>query len=220
MSNKEDNALNEQQQEQPVACVFCGSSPGTSPAHLEAARDLGKALYKHGYKLVYGGGTTGIMGEVAKTLVSLAGPDAVHGIIPKALLDLERHKTPDPKIYGKTSEVPDMHTRKDRMAKEVIRGGAGSGFVALSGGYGTLEELMEITTWNQLGIHARGVVIYNVDGYWDGLLQWVKDALAAGFVSEGNKGIMAVATDGEGVVDRLKNYELAKGRFGLNWDEK
>jgi len=168
------------------------------------------------------------MGEIAKTLVSLSGPDSVHGIIPEALVRFERDyeegksvsKTIDETQFGRTTVVKDMHTRKQMMAQEVINGGEGGGFVALSGGYGTLEELMEVVTWNQLGIHARGIVVYNVEGYWDGLLQWVRKAVSAGFIAKNNEGIMVEATSAEGVVDALKNYQNAEGRFRLHWGEK
>ena len=177
----------------------------------------------------------GVMGELAKTLVSLSGPDAVHGVIPAALLKFERnyedhhqngdtHVDPrrviDETTYGRTTVVPDMHTRKQLMAREVTESEVGGGFVALSGGYGTLEELMEVVTWNQLGIHARGVVVYNVEGYWDGLLQWVKTAVNGGFISSNNAGIMVEATSGEQVIERLRNYQNAEGRFKLHWGEK
>ena len=182
-------------------------------------------------KLVYGGGTVGIMGELAQTLVSLSGKDAVHGIIPKALLRFERnyvengtHINPkdviDEEKFGRTTVVADMHTRKQMMAREVIEGGAGGGFVALSGGYGTLEELMEMVTWNQLGIHAEAIVAFNVDGYWDGLLQWVNKAVESGFIAQGNAGIMVEAKTAEDVIDRLRDYQKAEGRFKLHWAEK
>jgi uncharacterized protein (TIGR00730 family) len=176
--------------------------------------------------LVYGGGTVGLMGEIARTLVSLSGPDSVHGIIPAPLVKYERGPDsdialdgaiPEYKVYGKTTVVKDMHTRKQMMAQEVLAGASGSGFVALSGGYGTLEELMEVVTWNQLGIHNRGVVVYNVEGYWDGLLQWVKGSVEAGFVGKGNQEIIAEAKTAEEVVRALKEYRVAAGRFKLEW---
>ncbi|GAB1738048.1 hypothetical protein NU219Hw_g2556t1 [Hortaea werneckii] len=218
----------------PTVCVFCGSQPGTSPAHLAAARALAHALHANNISLVYGGGTVGIMGEVAKTLVSLSGPEAVHGVIPEALIRYERNynedgstkavvdpqKIIDEKTYGRTTVVKDMHTRKQMMAREVIEGGVGGGFIALSGGYGTLEELMEVVTWNQLGIHGMPVVVYNVEGYWDGLMQWVRKAVSAGFVGEGNKGIMVEAREAEEVVAALKSYQNAEGRFKLDWGAK
>lgn len=168
------------------------------------------------------------MGEVARTLVKLSGPDSVHGIIPEALVKYEQAWDPqnpsdlsnaiDPQIFGRTTVVKDMHTRKKMMAEQVIAGGRGSGFVALSGGYGTLEELMEVTTWNQLGIHEEGVVIFNIDGYWDGLIAWVKNAVKSGFIAEGNEGIMVEAKTAEEVVDCLMNYKNSEARYKLKWD--
>jgi uncharacterized protein (TIGR00730 family) len=170
------------------------------------------------------------MGEVARTLVSLSGPSSVHGIIPRSLLSLERHASSAPSssaehsidasIYGHTTIVEDMHTRKRLMASEVIAGGPGGGFVALSGGYGTFEELMEVTTWNQLGIHSMPVVVYNVDGYWTGLIEWVKNAVGSGFISPGNAGILSEATSAEEVVRCLGEYVNAPGRFNLSWEEQ
>jgi uncharacterized protein (TIGR00730 family) len=195
---------------------------------MEAARALAEALHKANTKLVYGGGTVGLMGEVARTLVSLSGPDSVHGIIPAALTRLEQNHDPkdptghsiDQKIYGRTTVVKDMHTRKQMMAQEVIKGGPGGGFVALSGGYGTFEELMEVTTWNQLGIHSMPVIVFNVDNYWTGLIDWVKNAVTSGFIAPTNAGILSEALDAEEVVTCLKEYENAPGRFNLTWEEQ
>jgi uncharacterized protein (TIGR00730 family) len=203
-------------------------SNGTSPAHLAAARALAQVLHNANIKLVYGGGTVGLMGEVARTLVSLSGPSAVHGIIPQPLVRYEQNHDPndpnahtiDEAIYGKTTIVKDMHTRKQMMAKEVVSGGPGGGFVALSGGYGTLEELMEVTTWNQLGIHNMPVIVFNVEGYWDGLLTWVKNSVSSGFVSPNNAGIMVEALDAEEVLTCLKEYQNAEGRFNLTWEQQ
>lgn len=103
------------------------------------------------------------------------------------------------------------------MAREVLEGGPGSGFIALPGGYGTLEELMEVVTWNQLGIHGRGIVVLNVEGYWDGLLEWVRGSVAAGFVGEGSKGIIVEARSGEEAVKALSEYKISEGRFKLEW---
>jgi uncharacterized protein (TIGR00730 family) len=158
------------------------------------------------------------MGEVAKTLVALSGPDSVHGIIPEALMAFEQGTAAsDPSVYGRVTVVKDMHTRKHMMAQEVITGGPGSGFIALSGGYGTLEELAEVTTWNQLGIHDRGIAVLNVDGYWDGLLAWIKKAVQEGFVKAINADIIISATDAESVVLGLKNYVNTGGQMKLDW---
>ncbi|KAK5120151.1 hypothetical protein LTR85_006632 [Meristemomyces frigidus] len=216
----------------PTVCVFCGAQPGSSPAHVEAAKALAQTLHDNGISLVYGGGTVGIMGELAKALVALSGPESVHGIIPQALMKFERNyegdgsdeKDPqnviDKKTFGRTTVVKDMHTRKQMMAREVIEGGVGGGFVALSGGYGTLEELMEVVTWNQLGIHAHPVIVFNVEGYWDGLLQWVNKAVDSGFIAKTNAGIMVEAKTAKQVAERLNDYQNAEGRFKLTWDTK
>ncbi|TVY12491.1 Bifunctional cytokinin biosynthesis protein, partial [Lachnellula arida] len=164
-------------------------------------------------------------GEVARTLVTLSGAQSVHGIIPAPLVQHERgpnseteeSDVPAYDVYGKTTVVKDMHQRKEMMAKEVIDAGAGSGFVALSGGYGTLEELMEVVTWNQLGIHERGVCVLNVEGYWDGLLRWVEGSVEAGFVGAGNRGIMGEAKSGEEAVEFLRAYKPSKGGLKLKW---
>jgi uncharacterized protein (TIGR00730 family) len=207
----------------------CGASAGTSPVHLEAARNLAQVFHDNNVSLVYGGGTVGMMGEVARTLVKLSGPKAVHGIIPEALIKYEQKyddtdgdasKAIDELVYGRTTVVPDMHTRKKMMASEVIAGGVGSGFVALSGGYGTLEELMEVTTWNQLGIHEKAVVMFNVDGYWDGLIAWVSNAVKSGFIAPANESIMVEAKTAGEVFTCLKKYKNSSARFQLKWEQE
>jgi uncharacterized protein (TIGR00730 family) len=188
------------------------------------------------------------MGELARTLVSLSGPQAVHGIIPKALVEVEegykdidrqRGTTKDssPNRQGKAAErvvshsieasdyglvtiVPDMHTRKRLMAQKVLEGGPGSGFVALAGGFGTMEELMEMTTWNQLGIHKAGVVLLNINGYWDGILQWVRACVEEGLVSQENAGILTQATRVEDVLKMLREYRISNDRLKLDWGQE
>lgn len=168
--------------------------------------------------------------ELARTLVKLSGPESVHGIIPAPLVKYEQgpdsqgesknggeHGVPDPSTYGQTTVVEDMHTRKQMMTQQVMRGGPGSGFIALPGGYGTLEELMEVVTWNQLGIHGKGIVVLNTEGYWDGLLQWVNSSIESGFVREGNRGIFVSAQNGDDAVKALKEYKTPEGRFKLDW---
>ncbi|KAI2470293.1 hypothetical protein F4781DRAFT_182117 [Annulohypoxylon bovei var. microspora] len=210
-------------------CVYCGSSPGKNPAYLKAAQELGRLMAENNIALVYGGGTVGLMGEVAKTIVSIAGPDAVHGIIPEALVKWERDSTysdnkdangyhvPEEQIYGRTTVVKDMHTRKQMMAREVIEGGPGSGFIALPGGYGTMEELLETATWNQLGIHNKGVCLLNINGFYNGLTEWIKTAVDEGFVKDGNANILVSATDAEGALKALREYKVSDARYGLDW---
>lgn len=168
------------------------------------------------------------MGELAKTLCELRGPSAVHGIIPEALVKYERDGTyqtvnhdnqvvPDQATYGRTTVVKDMHMRKKLMAEEVFAGGPGSGFVALSGGYGTMEEIFETITWNQLGIHTNGICLLNVDGYWDGIIQWIDKAVEQGFVKQANKDIVVTATTAQDAVRALRDYKVSEATFKLQW---
>jgi len=180
------------------------------------------------------------MGELAKTLVSLAGPDSVHGIIPEPLVRYERDlaktnmngecssssKTedkvvlPEESVFGRTTVVKDMHTRKRMMAQEVIEGGPGSGFIALSGGYGTVEELFETATWNQLGIHSKGIVLFNVDGFYDGILSWINKSVEEGFISQANKKILVEAKTAEEAIQALRDYKTSEGVLKLTWGKE
>ncbi|PNY28131.1 LOG family protein [Tolypocladium capitatum] len=209
-------------------CVYCGASAGKSEAHMKMARELAAAMAARNACLVYGGGTIGLMGEIAKRLCEISGPESVHGIIPEALVEYERDDTyqtvnakkqtvPEHAKYGRTTVVPDMHTRKKLMAEEVFAGAPGSGFVALSGGYGTVEEIFETITWNQLGIHTNGICLLNVDGYWDGIVQWLDKAVEQGFVKEANRDIVVTATSAEAAVQALAEYKVSEATFKLKW---
>ncbi|RBA14972.1 hypothetical protein FPRO05_13188 [Fusarium proliferatum] len=206
-----------------VLCIFGGSSSGNEPAHIEAAKSLGRVCHENNIKLVYGGGTTGVMGAIASTLVELSGPDAVHGIIPEALLkyetkELGRHpKDPTYARYGKRTVVQDMHTRKRLMIQEVIDGGEGSGFVALSGGYGTLEELFEVTTWHQLGVHDRGVCLLNTGGFFDGLVDWLANVVQKGFIGLEDAAILNIASTADGAVKCLDHKPGFSRKGVLDW---
>lgn len=227
----------------------CGSVGGQNPAHLEAAVALARAFHEQNVHLVYGGGTHGLMGAVAKELVRLSGPQAVHGIIPKALVKFKQNQEQehqDEKVqegagkthertvdqntdkrtelneteYGITTIVPDMHTRKRLMATKVLEGGPGSGFVSLAGGFGTIEEVMEMTTWNQLGIHKVGIVLLNINGYWDGVLGWIQNAVKEGFISQANGDILVQVQQVKDVLPKLKEYTASIDRFKLTWGEE
>ena len=120
---------------------------------------------------------------------------------------------------GRTTIVEDMHTRKEMMAKEVAEGGAGSGFVALSGGYGTLEELMEAVTWTQLNVHNRPVVAYSVNGFWNGLQLQVQMQVAENFVTPENEKILSIVETSEEVMWKLQHYVPSEGRLKLQWGQ-
>src|SRR5580704_16375835 len=139
-------------------CVYCGSSPGTDPAFVAAARSFGKILAKNGVRLVYGGGSVGLMGALANAVLDDDG--AVTGIIPEFLTKRERpgRRSQEMIVTG------DMHERKRTMFDRA------DGFVALPGGIGTLEEVVEQMTWAQLGRHKKPILIANINGYWNPLL--------------------------------------------------
>ncbi|KAJ9144069.1 hypothetical protein NKR23_g6179 [Pleurostoma richardsiae] len=193
--------------------AFCGAHKGSSPEFVEAARSLATALHRQGWSLVYGGGTVGMMGEVSKTLVGLSGPQAVHGIIPKQLLGVERKRNPcssdedaREQAYGTLTIVDDMHTRK-RMMIELA-----DAFVALPGGFGTMEEVLETTTWNILGMHAKPIIFLNVGGYYDDIFQWIRKAIDHGFVEARNADIIAEAKTAEEVIQAIKDHRVAESR--------
>jgi len=154
-------------------CVYCGSQPGRDQSFIDAGRTLGKSIAENNLRLVYGGGTKGIMGAVASGVLSHGG--RVTGIIPEFLMDMEatRHS------LGQLSELivtPDMHDRKHKMFER------SDAFVTLPGGIGTLEEIVEIMTWAQLGRHRKPIVLVNINGFWDPLMTLIHHMADSGFI--------------------------------------
>lgn len=213
-------------------CVFCGSSFGKDPIYAEIAEQFGKLLAEKNWGLVYGGGSTGVMGAIAKGCASNGG--YVHGIIPEALISKERanseevneklkkdHEShqghsplPDEKVYGKTTMVKDMHTRKRMMGEE------SDAFVAMPGGYGTFEELLEVTTWHQLGIHKKPIVLLNINGFYDTFLKFVDESIEAGFIAKKQRDLLNVANTPQEVVDIIIKYNHDDDKsYGLNWSQ-
>jgi uncharacterized protein (TIGR00730 family) len=154
-------------------CVYCGSGPGRNPAYAAAARHLGKALAKAGIGLVYGGGSLGLMGEVAKSTLKHGGH--VTGIIPTFLSARERML----KEVTELVVTEDMHQRKMEMFRR------SDAFVALPGGIGTLEELVEQLTWSQLGRHDKPIVVANIDGFWSPFMTLLKHMGEESFIRPG-----------------------------------
>ncbi|GAA6015427.1 hypothetical protein JCM11491_000428 [Sporobolomyces phaffii] len=164
--------------------VFCGSSSGNDPVYLAAADSLAVAIAHSGKTLVYGGGTKGLMGRVASSTLNAGGK--VHGIIPSAFLSNE---APDRSSrLHPTREVEtvcgSMHERKRLFADR------STGFIGLPGGYGTLEEVMEMTTWSQIGVHKKPVVLLNVNGFYSPLRQFIEGAIASGFIAPSNRNFL------------------------------
>jgi uncharacterized protein (TIGR00730 family) len=175
-------------------CVFCGSQSGANPAYAIAARELGRELVRRSLVLVYGGGRVGLMGEVA-TAVLQAGGEVV-GVIPHALSAKEI-------IFAEATElivVDTMHARKSLMADRA------DAFVALPGGYGTCDELFEIITWAQLGIHRKPVGLLNVNGFFTPLLGWLDHIVGEGLLKPKHRELLLVSDTVPDLLDRLANY--------------
>jgi uncharacterized protein (TIGR00730 family) len=170
-------------------CVYCGSSPGANPAYLQAARDLGTAMAAAGIGLVYGGGSIGLMGETARAVISAGGH--VTGIIPEFLVSKERMQEGVHELIVTST----MHERKMAMFER------STGFVALPGGIGTLEELAEILTWAQLKQHSRPIVLCNIEGFWNGFLGLVTHMKQEQFIRSGSDIHFEVSGTASGVID-------------------
>ena len=172
-------------------CVFCGSAAGTNPVYAATARELGRALAARGLTLVYGGGRVGLMGQVAGSVLDSGG--TVVGVIPHALAQKEIAQEDCTELVV----VNTMHERKALMAD---RSGA---FVALPGGYGTCDELFEIVTWAQLGIHRKPVALLNVNGFFTPLLAWLDHVVAEGLLRPKHRELLLVADTVPGLLDAL-----------------
>lgn len=158
-------------------CVYCGSSPGRDDIYLESGRKLGRAVAENGLRLVYGGGTRGIMGAVAAGASEAGGK--VMGIIPRFLMNKEATETALQRL-DELVVTGNMHQRKHRMFEE------SDAFVALPGGIGTVEEIVEIMTWGQLGHHKKPMVFANVAGFWSPMIALLDHMRAEGFVHTGH----------------------------------
>ncbi|EOA17376.1 hypothetical protein CARUB_v10005664mg [Capsella rubella] len=188
-------------------CVFCGSSSGNRDCYKDAATDLAQELVTRRLNLVYGGGSIGLMGLVSQAVHEAGGH--VLGIIPRTLMDKEITGV----TYGEVQAVADMHERKAEMARQ------SDCFIALPGGYGTLEELLEVITWAQLGIHDKPVGLLNVDGYYNYLLTFIDKAVDDGFIKPCQRHIFVSAPNAKELVQKLEAYEpvsegvIAKSRW-------
>src|SRR5579875_1615888 len=165
--------------------VFCASAVGAQDVYMDEARALGRAVAERGYGLVYGGATVGTMGAVADAALAAGG--AVMGVIPDVLKEREiEHRG-----LAELHVVRSMHERKAMMA------GRADAFLALPGGFGTLDEFVEVLTWAQLRIHSKPCVLMNVRGYYDGLLSFLDKGVAEGFLKPENRALIQVAGDAQ-----------------------
>ncbi len=180
-------------------CVFCGASAGVRPIYRQAAAALGRELGARRIRLIYGGGSVGLMGELARSALQHQGE--VIGVIPQSLTARETSGEP----IGRWIVVDTMHERKATMAA------LADAFIALPGGFGTLEELFESITWGQLGIHRKPIGILNVAGYFDPLLTLIDHAIVEGFIAPLYRGLFVVADTPATLLDRLAEHETPPG---------
>jgi uncharacterized protein (TIGR00730 family) len=177
-------------------CVFCGSKAGLDDRYRQAARQLGAQLARDGVGLVFGGGSVGLMGVLADAVLEAAGE--IIGVLPKMLATKEL-------LHSGVADMrltADMHERKALMAE------LADAFVALPGGYGTFEELFEVITWAQLGIHRKTIGLLNTAGYFDPLVRMIDHAIQEGFVKESHRGLIVVEERPDALLATLRTHEM------------
>lgn len=184
--------------------VFCGSRGGARPAYLQAARDLGAALARRGHGLVYGGARVGTMGALADA--ALAAGASVTGVMPRALVAREVAHPNLTEFHA----VDSMHARKALMAD------LADGFIALPGGFGTLDELFEILTWAQLELHAKPVGLLDVEGFFGPLLAALDHGVAEGFLDPAHRGLLMREPEAEALLDRFERWR--PGPAASKWE--
>ncbi|KAK8492477.1 hypothetical protein V6N11_021143 [Hibiscus sabdariffa] len=206
-------------------CVFCGSSSGKKASYQEAAVELGKELVERRIDLVYGGGSVGLMGLVSQAVhdggrhvLGVGSQFPESAVFLNIIIAIETYGVLLQIIgeaVGEVRAVSDMHQRKAEMARQA------DAFIALPGGYGTLEELLEVITWAQLGIHRKPVGLLNVDGYYNSLLSFIDKAVDEGFISPTARRIILSAPTAKQLVRQLEDYvsECDEIASKLVWDE-
>jgi len=185
-------------------CVYCGSSPGAKPDYVALSERLAKTMAEQNLGLVYGGAHVGIMGALANRLMDMGGK--VVGVIPEALVEMEVAHQGLTELHI----VADMHERKATMAR------LSDGFISLPGGLGTLEEMFEMLTWSQLGLHGKPCGLLNVAGFYDDLLRFLDNACSEKFMLPHHRALLIDSTDPEDLISRMKAY-VPEVKSKLDW---
>lgn len=180
-------------------CVFCGSSAGHNGVYTSAAEQLGDELVRREMALVYGGGSVGLMGTIAHRVA--AGGRPVTGILPRALQGRE--------LAGDT--IGTLHLVDSMLERKQMMTELSHAFVAMPGGFGTMDELFEVITWGQLGIQSKPIGLLNTNGYWDPITAWIDHAVAEGFIRERHRDLIVVADDPVDLLDQLLVHEPPTG---------
>jgi len=187
--------------------IFCASSPGHESIFMESARMVGEALVTRGINLVYGGGRVGLMGAIADSVMANGGE--VYGVIPKFLNSKEiGHRE-----ISQLLEVDTMHERKAKMNLLC------DGVIALPGGFGTMEELFEMLTWGQLGLHQKPIGLLNVDGFYDHLILFIEHMVKSGLLKKENQDMLLFANDIHELIDKMEAYEAPSVPKWLNLEK-
>jgi len=189
-------------------CVYCGSAAGARPQYLAAARQVGQTLARRGLELVYGGARVGLMGAMADAALEAGG--RVYGVLPKALLRVEI-------AHPGLTELRVTETLHERKALMSARADA---FVALPGGYGTLDELFEALTWTQVGVHRKPCGILNIEGFFDNLLAYLDHATREELIRPVLRPLLLADTDFDRLLDRMHGFELPDAVKALTGDVK
>jgi uncharacterized protein (TIGR00730 family) len=188
-------------------CVYCGSNKGNRPEYAKAAADLGAALVRHGIGLVYGGGRVGLMGIIADAVLAAKGE--VIGVIPESLVakEVAHRRLNDLRV------VKSMHERKALMVE------LSDAFIAMPGGFGTLEEFSEVLTWAQLGLHRKPYGLLNVEGFYEPLLKFFDQCVTENFIRAAHRSLIVAEDDPERMLDALAKMELPDLDKWINRDE-
>eukprot|EP00003_Mantamonas_plastica_P022873 TRINITY_DN3969_c0_g1_i2.p2 TRINITY_DN3969_c0_g1~~TRINITY_DN3969_c0_g1_i2.p2 ORF type:complete len:221 (+),score=77.89 TRINITY_DN3969_c0_g1_i2:46-663(+) len=186
-------------------CVYLGSSEPEDSVYGDKTEELGKTMAERGIGLVYGGGGIGLMGKLSRAVAENGGD--VLGVIPKAMVEDWVMKD----RVGEEIIVNTMHERKTIMCQKA------DAFIAVPGGFGTMEELLESITWAQLGIHSCPIGLYNIEGYWDGLIAMIKHSVDVGFIKKEHGDLFVVSDDADELINKLIALEVKEGVF--KWDD-
>jgi len=176
--------------------VFCGSSSGKHPVYEEKTIELGNVFLQHNIGLIYGSGKLGLMGAISKTVHE--GGGKVTGVIPQFMKAIDEDLQSG---YGEEIVVNTMHERKDKMAT------LADAFIALPGGFGTMEELVEITTWRQLNLLKKPIGLLNVNGFYNHFVNWISHSVEEGFISSKSRDLIIVCSNPNELVSKLKSYQ-------------
>lgn len=181
--------------------VYCGSAPGHSPKYAQAVTELGQYFAQHDIGVVYGGGNVGLMGQIANSVLEAGGE--VIGVIPKHLQEKEIAHLELTDLYV----VEDMHERKAKMAE------LADAFVALPGGIGTLEEIFEVWTWAQIGLHSKPCAFYNVDGFYEPLFAMIDGMCEAGFIKKRYADMVIKVHTPDALLDAFSGYQSPRQKW-------